>query len=69
MLETPSAQPLLPRTTTRNEPLTLRYLLHAHRGMLDSKRATEVFDGFAKRPAFELVKAPAKHTAFGVKRG
>ena len=57
-----------PRTTTRLEPLTLRYLLHAHRGPLDPKRAGEVFDAFSKRSAFELVKAPAKHTAFGVKR-
>ncbi len=57
-----------PRTTTRNEPLTLRYLLHAHRGPLDPKRADEAFRAFAKRPAFELVKAPVKHTAYGVRR-
>lgn len=57
-----------PRTTTRNEPLTLRYLLHAHRGPLDAKRADEAFRAFGKRPGFELVKAPAKHTAYGVRR-
>lgn len=57
-----------PRPTTRAEPLTLRYLLHAHAGPLDPKRAAEVFAAFAKRPAFELVKAPAKHTAYGVRR-
>jgi hypothetical protein len=57
-----------PRVTTRDEPLTLRYLLHAHRAMLDPKRAAEVFAEFGKRPALELVKAPAKHTAFGVRR-
>ncbi|MCI0705494.1 MAG: PmoA family protein [Planctomycetia bacterium] len=57
-----------PRTTTKKEPLTLRYLLHAHRGPLDAKRADEVFKAFSRRSEFELVKAPAKHTAFGVKR-
>jgi|SRR5579883_298379 len=57
-----------PRATTRNAPLTLRYLLHAHRGPLDAKRADEVFRRFCKRPPFELVKAPAKHTAHGVRR-
>lgn len=57
-----------PRTTTKKEPLTLRYLLHAHKGMLDAKRAAEVAREFDRRAPFELVKAPAKHTAFGVKR-
>jgi len=54
--------------TTRTEPLTLRYLLHAHRGMSDSKTADAVFRDFSVRPPFDLVKAPAKHTAFGVRR-
>lgn len=58
-----------PRTTTQRDPLTLRYLLHAHIGMLDPKRADEAFRAYAARPGFELVKAPAKHTAFGVRRG
>jgi hypothetical protein len=58
-----------PRTTTQRDPLTLRYLLHAHAGMLDPKRADEVLREFVARPPFELVKAPAKHTAFGVRRG
>ena len=57
-----------PRTTTRKEPLTLRYLLHAHREPLDVKRADEAFRAFGKRGAFELVRAPAKHTAFGIVR-
>lgn len=57
-----------PRTVTRAEPLTLRYLLHARRGLLDPKRADDAFRAFAARPPLELVKAPAKHTAFGVRR-
>ncbi|MCE9561537.1 MAG: PmoA family protein [Planctomycetes bacterium] len=57
-----------PRTTTQKEPLKLRYLLHAHRGPIDVKRADEVFRAFGKRSAFELVKAPGKHTAYAVRR-
>ncbi len=57
-----------PRITTRAEPLTLRYLLHAHRGTLDANQAEETYRAFAKRRPFELVKAPAKHTAYGVRR-
>lgn len=56
------------RTTTKKEPLTLRYLLHAHRGPLDAKRADEVLRAFDKRSPLELVKAPAKHTAYGLRR-
>jgi hypothetical protein len=57
-----------PRRVTPQEPLVLRYLLHAHRGGVDPKRAGEVFRGFAARPRFELVKAPVKHTSYGVRR-
>ncbi len=57
-----------PRTTTRAEPLTLRYLLHAHAGPVDAKRADEAFAAFAARPPLELVPKPARHTAFGVRR-
>jgi hypothetical protein len=56
------------RTTTRKQPLSLRYLLYVHRGMLDAKGADEVFREFGKRPEFELVKSPAKHTTLGVRR-
>lgn len=57
-----------PRTTTQLEPLTLRYLLHAHRGGLDRDRAESAFQAFSRRPLFELIKAPARHTALGVRR-
>lgn len=57
-----------PRTTTRAAPLALRYLLHAHRGPLDPGRAEEAFRAFAARPGFELVRSPARHTAYGVRR-
>lgn len=58
-----------PRTITAAEPLTLRYLLHAHRGPLDATTAGDVFTLFGTRQPLALVKAPAKHTAWGVKRG
>jgi hypothetical protein len=56
------------RTTTKTEPLTLRYLLQAHQGTYDAKVAETTFAEFAKRTAFKLVKAPARHTKWGVQR-
>src|SRR5439155_24489612 len=50
-----------PRTITAKEPLTLRYQLHAHRGILDAKREAEAFKEFADRKPLVLAKAPAKH--------
>jgi hypothetical protein len=57
-----------PRTTTQAEPLTLRYLLNAHAGLYNATRAAEAFAEFGKRPPLELVRAPARHTAWGVRR-
>jgi Methane oxygenase PmoA len=56
------------RTITKTDPLKLRYLLHAHRGGVDATREAATFAEFGKRPAFTLVKSPAKHTAWGVRR-
>jgi hypothetical protein len=56
------------RLTTQKDPLTLRYLLHAHRGLLDPGQARETLREFGRRPGFELVRAPAKHTHLGVRR-
>ena len=55
-------------TTTRAEPLTLRYLLHAHRGPIDPVGAAGVLARFADRPGFELIAKPAKSTAFAAVR-
>ena len=57
-----------PVLTTRDQPLTLRYLLHAHRGLLNAERATAEFKAFSMRPGFRLIKAPARHTAFTTRR-
>ena len=57
-----------PRMITAKETLTLRYQLHAHKGMLDPQRAAKVFKEFADRSPMVLVKAPAKSTAFKLER-
>ena len=57
-----------PVTTTRQKPLTLRYLLHAHRGMIDADRASTEFAVFGKRSGFELVPKPTKHRSFAARR-
>lgn len=53
---------------TRQQPLVLRYLLHAHEGLLDAERADEQFASFADSPAYEVVEATAKHQHFEVRR-
>jgi hypothetical protein len=55
-------------TTTRKEPLVVRYLLHAHRGGADAERADKVARDFGATARYELVKAPAKHQQYGVRR-
>lgn len=54
--------------TTRQEPLTLRYLLHAHRGAVDSDRAAKAFKEFAARPRFAVVKSKVKHQQLVIQR-
>lgn len=55
-------------TISRAQPLTLRYLLHAHSGPYDPNRSQVVADQFAGRPGFELVTKPQPHHQFGVHR-
>jgi Family of unknown function (DUF6807) len=57
-----------PITTTRQQPLRLRYLLHAHRGSIHAERAAEVFKEFASLGRYEVTKANVKHTQFAVRR-
>ncbi len=57
-----------PVTTTRKQPLTLRYLLHAHKGKIDADRAAKVFKEFADSPRYRVVKATVKHTQFVIER-
>lgn len=56
-------------TTIRAEqPLTLRYLLHAHGGPYDAQRAAAVHAEFAKRPGFEITKATRPNRQYEVAR-
>ena len=50
------------------KPLTLRYLLHAHSDMYNSKTAQAVHAAFAKRPGFRIVKSTKKHRQYEVTR-
>lgn len=51
-----------PIETTRDEPLVLRWLLHAHRGPVDPQRAGEILEEFGERPGLEVVETPdVKH--------
>lgn len=50
-----------PVTTTKNDPLKLRYLLHVHDGDIDTDRAEKIGEQFESRPGFEVVKAEVKH--------
>jgi hypothetical protein len=47
-----------------DEPLRLRYLLHAHRGALDTKKAARVLDEFTRAPFYEVIASKAKHRQF-----
>jgi hypothetical protein len=52
----------------KDQPLTLRYLLHAHRGAADASRINVVAAEFANRPELKLVARPKPHTQFGIVR-
>jgi len=54
---------------SQNEPLTLRYLLHAHNGPLDVHATDQLAEQFAARPAARVVKSTKKHTHFEIELG
>lgn len=47
--------------TTKEKPLQLRYLLHAHRGGSDAARANQIADAFATFPKFRVTKGTKPH--------
>ena len=57
-----------PLMTTRQQPLVLRYQLHAHAGKINAERASLLADQFADKPCFEVAKATVKHETWTVKR-
>ncbi len=55
-------------TITPDMPLTLRYLLYAHRGAYDQAKAEAVHGAFAKRPGFQIAKSKRPHRQYDVGR-
>jgi len=54
--------------TTRQQPLQVRYLLHAHKGPADTERAAKVFKEFAATVPYEVVRANVKHLQYAIRR-
>ena len=57
-----------PVQTSRREPLQLRYLLHAHRGPVDSARADDLGSEFAARPGYRVSRSREKHKQYTIER-
>lgn len=55
-------------TVTREAPLTLRYLLHAHAGSYDQAKAQAAHKAFAKRPGFRIAKSSRPNSQYEVGR-
>ena len=51
-------------TIAPDAPLKLRYLLHAHRGDVDAKRAAKVLADFKNFPSLEVVKGSGPNRQF-----
>lgn len=57
-----------PLVVTRDSPLVLRYLLHAHRGPLDAHRAEILAAHFASSRAYQVAKSGTPHLEHIVRR-
>lgn len=57
-----------PRATTREQPLVLRYLLHAHGGDVKAERAKVIANEFARAKGFVIERSKAKHQHYEVRR-
>lgn len=55
-------------TITKEEPLVLRYLLHAHAGDYNADNAKAVAESFGRRPGFTIGKPDRKHRQYDVWR-
>lgn len=54
--------------TTIENPLTLRYMLHAHAGEYDANTSATLADEFGKSPGFEVFRSKKKHRQYEVAR-
>jgi hypothetical protein len=59
---------LEPITTTRKDPLRLRYLLHAHKGTIQAERADQVAKEFAATARYEVYRPEVKHEQYRIRR-
>jgi hypothetical protein len=57
-----------PLMTTRERPLVMRYLLHAHGGTIDPLRANAIADEFATRKPYGVRKSGVKHHSYEIVR-
>ncbi len=57
-----------PVTTTRKQPLVLRYLLHAHRGPVSAERAEKITREYAARAPYEVARSKLKHQQYEIAR-
>ena len=57
-----------PVQTRSDQPLTLRYLIHAHRGPLDADRAAATAAQFAATTPFVIEKGRKRHCHYSVRR-
>ena len=55
-------------TTRKQEPLTLRYLLHIHAAAINSEQANNVYSEFSTRSAMHVVKGTKPHTRWQIER-
>ena len=55
-------------TIRRNQPLTLRYLMHVHSGGYDAARAVSVANQFAESTDFVITKSIRPHRQYDVTR-
>ncbi len=53
---------------SKESPLVVRYLLHAHRGQVDSGRANALAEQFNQSPAFVVARAKSGHTTYEIRR-
>lgn len=56
------------REITRENPLTVRYLLFVHRGGHDAKRAESLLKEFSQRPGFTIDRSKRRHRQYDVWR-
>jgi hypothetical protein len=56
-----------PLQTSRAAPLRVRFLLHAHRGTIESSRANTIAEQFSKWPEFDVIKSSKPHQQYEIR--